>query len=334
MNGAAPISQGHQIGKLILFLLPFAIAIIVVKFNWPSPTAAPSVPSTPALATAKFSGGETFELLRAELSDQLEIDFPKAPRSFTGGGGGTSSRGIPEFSIVTEKENGQVVKGALQFDAPGLMLEVKLTDYYGDSMSSDVILSPRRPDGWIAIGRDGDGFVEGIDGQRGPAPSFEYCKIEVADGAGGWLPVGTPVVIQERDGRGLTICQVFSRTTPDLQLRVTVEDEQKTLTFPNPGYSSTTAAWTADPEPWKRNLGDCAIEFVNKGLTGGGGNVPDMRLEITGLGGQPDNAFRSSITEVADESGNAAEDARGFTLLPVYANKYFTMLSPSLSTLD
>lgn len=307
--------RGHIGGKLALFLAPFVVAIVLTKFYWPSPTAAPVAPTNPALATASFASGETFELLRAELENRMDVEFPK-PR-LGASGKGHASRGMLDISVVTKSEGGQVVNAAIESSYPGLMLEIRLTDYYGDPVSTNNIVAPNRPDRWIALRRDGDGFVDNIDWNQGQPPGDPFCRIEIGDGAGGWLPTVTPVVMQERDGRGLTICQTFPRTVADLHMRITIGDEQQTLAFANPAFAPSVPAWTADAKPWKQHLGDCEVEVIRTNRhTGARGQIPNLQFKVTGLGDYPDNAFGAHINHVADETGNAADGASRFALIP------------------
>lgn len=308
-------SKPKRLGwKLALFVLPFLIAGFVAFFLFPPP---PPFEETPPIATADFPVEEQFHILRAELGIELAIDFPRE-RRFAFGTTSSSGMGVTRFiSMGLNRAAGELTQASCELPRPGLILVAKHEDMKNNPMVSDQVFAPSPFEEHFRISWGPSSVYSGAGSLKKGTLSTPLVRIEVEDGAGGWLPMSSPIVPHKLDGRGFSVGRIFPRRKPDLAIRVTRDGETRVLTIPNPGYAPSFPTWTATPQPWKLSFGDCELEMRIEDTQPGlfGQQLPKPKFEKMPAT-QSKNAFFPAIESVSDETGNEARDFQTFAILP------------------
>lgn len=291
--------------SLALFLLVFAVGGWLLLRREPPPP-------KKSLASVSFPGGG-FDLLRAENTAVLSFEGRKQgflPKLFSNRSG--SGTGFNGMNLTVHPLNNRLEMANCYIGAPGLMLLCRATKV-GRSPFPRVI--PFREDG-----RGGSrGFVlkelttpvgGGVDLGSSLAKAADLT-LEVEDGAGGWLTMSGPIVLDLEGGRSVAYAHVYPRRNPRLKLRISPLGETPLVVeIDNPGYVAAPPAWTPQALPARFDDKWLSITWDGQELwpyptklrVGKGSELPRVAYE-----------FRDML--YSDPTGNIAPIG-DFTLLP------------------
>ncbi|MEM0969327.1 MAG: hypothetical protein AAGJ31_08265 [Verrucomicrobiota bacterium] len=251
--------------------------------------------------------GYVFEVFDAVLSQEYTHDYPrKGPWMRLGISHGSGVFALNRYDLETRSRGGGLESARLICPHQSLILSVRLLNPEGLPIIPNHLHKHSHSDQHYAIQWENGSFRH-IEDQRGP-PDLDY-RLEVEDGAGGWLRFSSPWVIDQGDGRAFVTVPVFPRHLPDLRVRLLIR-EQAPIEFPlsNPGFLPTFPTWSAEEPPHRKNLGDVTIEISKIGHGGmpwrGGDAYPWPRYQVTARNEVEEGYYAYRYGKVEDAQGN------------------------------
>lgn len=318
---------------LLTWSLPFLVLglaaaplLIKKKASVPIPAAAPLVSKT-------YPDGATFEIFRAELGHSFVFDSarpePDSPLSRLStaakiGVNKTVATGTPffDFKLISGKRVLDRVECKLRDrGCNALFLLVRLSDAHGDDVISDyaVLRESDRPIQLVWDANQVFSDTERVAHSTFPKPEPLY-RVEVEDGAGGWLDTDGPLAFDATDGRSVVIASVIPRKNPKLKLRAFRKGSSSPVVveIPNPGFTSKTLpSWEPDPEPWEYRTSDgvVAVKALGKNRHYNQEPLPWPEFEVRPASGQAPMSLHVSVDSIEDEWGNRTPPGQ-FRVLP------------------
>lgn len=308
------MSQKSKTRRIIAIILGLAILALLVFASRALFELKPVV--EPTLATIESDSGNRLVIHRIESFSHMEIDGALRPidkilatnSSFTYALGGHGS------VIQIQAVNGRIELGRFQYPNAAFILLATIEDNNGNPVSSNYFTSWGSQDLYEII-RDDSGVFDGMRDTTTAPP----WTLEVSKGDGTWIPTAGPFIPNERDGRGFYLTPVFPRSIPKLTLRFNFGDdsEPKTIEVPNPGYSPPSPNWTADPQPWIKELGEIAlsVEEIKRHRSPSGQFYTSLDVKLHPRIDQPADAWHYQLSTVSDRFGNQCGNA-DFDLMP------------------
>ncbi|MBL9133927.1 MAG: hypothetical protein JNG86_22130 [Verrucomicrobiaceae bacterium] len=220
------------------------------------------------LATARFADGFEIRVLQAELTPKINISRSVSTsilRSMLRGST-TSSFGYstPGVTIGIRHKNGQFEGGSLEFQnitADALMLVIRGIESNGTNYAQPVFMEEGKRHEFSRK----DGIFEQVRSETPDKPENMPLHLQVEDGAGGWRDLSGPIVLDEKDGRGLAAILAFPRRKPDLMLRALRKGEAPvTMKIANPGYKPSFP--TLAPQNVPVTHGDAEFTLSTEGF--------------------------------------------------------------------
>ncbi len=235
-----------------VFLLIGAIFANLWFFGVPLPQAPVPPPEVP-LASARFDDGFEVRVLRAESKHEIRFDLPKPTGYWGRYSANPSSHGSGEsgLMIYVHQNNGAFSGAGFEYQsakADSLMLVLRGTEPDGRVFANSEFMAQH---GRHFLRRK-DGTFDKAENVSHPSdkPENMPLHLQVEDGAGGWLDLDGPLIIDEKEGRGFAGVRVFPRRKPDLKLRALRSGQTPVeMTIPNPGFKPAFPVLTPQSPP-------------------------------------------------------------------------------------
>ncbi len=262
-------------------------------------------PRDPAIATLEL-GSARVEILKVTHGDKAEwtaaAPSPSlfAKKIMSVGSRRGNSWGISGMKLSTTFDNGQQTAFTASLDryhldggraVPALAVLLRLSDVSGTPLSSRYF---QTQEAHQLIELTLTSSKQSTERTAIPVEQLAEhgLKVEMEDGAGGWLPMNGPVFFQPEEGLAWALISTFPRILPELRLRFEYQKVVGTCVIKNPVQVTTLPTWKSEKAPvlrWDpivRKTDDYEFEVLAMGSPKGmaeGWMDPYVHLDNKGL---------------------------------------------------